>query len=121
MNNKTLRYGILGLAALAIVLTIAFQPKLIVPVVAIAAVLFGLTFIPLGGSARQSGNATQPQSGPSNVFQEQRLMAEILAMTGSRTVAKRLIENYRYRFPQQSEQWRREKILYDLKRDKGSI
>lgn len=68
---------------------------------------------------RRSPDA-MPKSLP-GLFSDQKLIAQISAMTGSREVTKRLIESYRDRFPTESEQWRREKILYDLKRDKGGI
>jgi hypothetical protein len=41
------------------------------------------------------------------------------AVGGDRKLAKRLLDQARWRYPDKSERWYAEKVLYDLDRDRG--
>ena len=132
MNNRLIIYLLLGIAVFLLLIVPEWRILLGIGVVILLSFLFlGRRSTPSGpttGSYRSRKTSSQkrragevmPKSLP-GLFSDQKLIAEISALTQSREVTKRLIESYRERFPNESEQWRREKILYDLKRDKGGI
>ncbi len=43
------------------------------------------------------------------------------AANGSRSLSKRLLKQARLKYPDKSERWCREKVIYDLNRDRGVI
>lgn len=43
------------------------------------------------------------------------------AANGSRSLAKRLLKQARLKYPDKSDRWCREKVIYDLNRDRGVI
>lgn len=132
MNKRLIIYILLGIAIILMIVC----PKWVLLILLVTVILLGLMlFLGQGTSTtptpasyrsrkttskKRRTSEKMPKSLP-GLFSDQKLIAEISAMTGSRDVTKRLIESYRERFPTESEQWRREKILYDLKRDKGGI
>jgi hypothetical protein len=132
MSSKRWIYIILGFAVAAIIL----RPQFTVPILVVTGFLWGIivlltrvsapkTLSPSNRLRKSEPNRRRsrdhiPQNLP-GLFSDQKLIAEISTLTGSRDVTKRLIESYRQRFPNESEQWRREKIIYDLKRDRGKI
>jgi hypothetical protein len=132
MSDKRWIYVVLGIAILAI----ALRPDLTIPI-SIGAIFWWGMFVlftrfsskkptsPSNRLRKSAPNRRQshdriPQNLP-GLLNDQKLISEISALTGSRDVTKRLIESYRQRYPGESEQWRREKIIYDLKRDRGKI
>ncbi len=47
--------------------------------------------------------------------------AVLQAARGNRALAQRMIEQAALKYPDKSETWRREKVIYDLNRDRGVI
>jgi hypothetical protein len=43
----------------------------------------------------------------------------VRALGGDRKLAKRLLDQARWKYPNQSERWYVEKVIYDLDRDRG--
>jgi hypothetical protein len=132
MSHKHWIYIVLGVALFAI----ALRPDLMVPILIVTGFLWGAIalFTRVSNPRLSSPSQRLRKSAPTQrrsqeripqnlpgLFNDQKLIAEISTLTRSRDVTKRLIESYRQRYPNESEQWRREKIIYDLKRDRGKI
>ena len=126
LNRDKLIYFIFGV----FIALIAFKPAMAVPMIIIGLAIFGLYTLLKNLSEKELGNRPlrtgfsrrlekSYRNSPS-VPKNDNLMREICLLTGSSETAMRLVVSYRQNNPRRDERWCKEKIIYDLKRDRGA-
>ena len=126
LNRDKLIYFIFGV----FIALIAFQAAMAAPMIIIGLAIFGLYTLLKNLSEKELGN-TPLRTGfsrrleksyrkSSSVPKNDNLMREISLLTGSSETAMRLVASYRQNNPKRDERWCKEKIIYDIKRDRGA-
>jgi hypothetical protein len=125
LNRDKLIYFIFGV----VIALITLKSMIAVSLIIAGLVIFGFYILLRNVSDKELGSRYKKSSFSRKlekiyhhsppITNNDRLMREISLLAGSATTATRLVLSYRQKYPQKNERWCKEKIIYDLKRDRG--